>query len=181
MSNITFSIEDFVSYEDERLKEFPPKLNSKGYRLRGYSPKEMAIVHKYFNGRTTVDIPVIPIALNGGYGGFGLSEEAEATLIDKMGQENFVDAKGQCSDVMASYGSVNVRTNPVLIETILELGFEKASNDCCSLYFSGIPANHTDCVEISEYDGAESVKFNYDKAVQKLVIDETISSDEFRY
>lgn len=39
------------------------------------SPEKMAVIRKFFNGRETVEIPVVRVLLNSGYGGFGLSEE----------------------------------------------------------------------------------------------------------
>lgn len=152
--NITFSIEEFT-------------LDN------GYSQENLAIIHKYFGDRTIVEISVIPILLNGSFGGFDLSDEAKRSIITKMPVELLPRF------FMYGYdATLKFRTNPVVIDTIQKIGLKKASGMNCSLYFAGIPANYTDCVSIDDYDGIESVIFNLNNAIKNLVLDDTISSDE---
>jgi hypothetical protein len=186
MSNITFCIDDFIPFEE-------------GQDYRGYISKDIAIIRKYFGDRTTVEIPVIPIALNGKYGGFGLSGEVRELLATKMhqeqaqaqaqvqaqAQEHSPDSYSQPEDEdmyrdLYNYDDLQFRINPILIDTIREIGFKKASDWACSLYFAGIPANYIDCIHIDEYDGAESIKFDTISAVRNLVTNDTLSFDELQ-
>lgn len=90
------------------------------------------------------------VALNGCYGGFGLSDEAKALYKKKSGKEFYSCEVDRCC--------------PLLIETIEELGTEKASGCCSNIYFEEISQDTIDANawEIDEYDGSETLKINYE-------------------
>ena len=104
------------------------------------------------------------VALNGCYGGFGLSDEAKELYEKKSGKE---------------FDSWEIkRTCPLLIETIEELGTKKASDWCSNIYFEEISQDTIDANawEIDEYDGSETLKINYEKIE---LYNEKTKKDEF--
>ena len=104
------------------------------------------------------------VALNGCFGGFGLSDEAKALYKKKSGKEfdSWYDDR-KC---------------PYLIKTIEELGTERASGWCSNIYFEEISQDTIDANawEIDEYDGSETLKINYEKIE---LYNEKIKKDEF--
>ena len=104
------------------------------------------------------------VALNGCYGGFGLSEEAKELYEKKSGKK--------------FYSWEIKRTCPYLIETIEELGTEKANACYSKIYFEEISQDAIDAEawEIDEYDGSESIKINYE-AIE--LYNEKIKKDKF--
>ncbi len=159
MSSITFSIDEFC-------------------HSNSYNQESIAIIHKYFGNRTTIEIPVIPIVLNYECGGFTLSEEAEALLANKLQQAQITKYKIDCGSYPSS---IEFRTSQVLIDTIKKIGLKKSSTKFSCLYFANIPVKYIDCVYYEHYEGGcEKVKFNPDKAIRKLVLDETLSFEELK-
>lgn len=90
------------------------------------------------------------VALNDCYGGFELSEEAAALYKKKSGKEFYsFEVKRYC---------------PFLIETIQEMGTEKASGSLSRIYLQDINKEVFDANawEIAEYDGNEHIKINHE-------------------
>lgn len=58
-------------------------------------------------------------------------------------------------------GEKYYRIHPIIIETIEELGSEKASGFCSKITIVDIPFNTEDGWEISEYDGYEIIEENH--------------------
>ena len=104
------------------------------------------------------------VALNGCYGEFGLSAKAKELYKEKSGKEF-------CSWEVD-------RSCPILVETIEELGTEKASGGCANLYFEEISQDAIDAKawEIDDYDGSENVNINYE-AIE--LYNEKIKKEEF--
>lgn len=83
------------------------------------------------------------LVINVCYGGYGLSEEAEALL---GGEEEAYEYE---------------RSDEKLIKVVEELGVEKASGDYAELKVVELPENTTDYY-INKYDGLESVLYVVD-------------------
>ena len=83
------------------------------------------------------------LVINVCYGGYGLSEEAEALL---GGEEEAYEYE---------------RNDERLIEVVEELGTERASGDYAELKVVELPENTTDYY-INKYDGLESVLYVVD-------------------
>lgn len=83
------------------------------------------------------------LVINVCYGGYGLSEEAEALL---GGEEEAYEY---------------ARTDDKLIEVVEKLGTERASGDYAELKVVELPENTTD-FSIDEYDGYETVVYVVD-------------------
>lgn len=108
------------------------------------------------------------IVFNACYGGFSLSREA-VLLGRKISGDPKWGGAVLAGDVAESgwevdrdYGHVDVaRHDPVLVEVVKKLG-DKASGDCARLEIA--EARSGDCYRIDEYDGYESVVFNYEQS-----------------
>ncbi len=162
-ASITFSIEDFRPYNNTR--------DEYGYLPMhpGYKPDDLEIIREYFGTRSTVTIPVIPVAVNGGFGGYTLSDEALRIIAAKK-LRRFEDVSSRKLS----------RTDPDVIETIRMIGSERASGMCSSIELEGFPANYTECLSLSDYDGIDMVRFDTNQFVKKLLVDKSISDKELR-
>jgi hypothetical protein len=98
----------------------------------------------------------IGVAVNKCYGGFSLSEKAVEILRTRLG-----DPKIQSYSFEDSDGKFS-RHNPVLIEVINELG-EEADGPFAKIVVVYIEEKYKGFYSISEYDGMEGVKINYNK------------------
>jgi hypothetical protein len=104
----------------------------------------------------------IGVAVNRCYGGFSLSEKAVEILRTRMG-----DPKIQSYSFQSYYSDDDddgrySRRHPVLIEVINELG-EEADGPFAEIDVEYIEEKYKRFYSISEYDGMEGVKINYNK------------------
>ncbi len=107
------------------------------------------------------DEHTIGVAVNRCYGGFSLSEKAVEMLRTRLG-----DPKIQSYSFQYYYGDDDEgrysRHHPILIEVIKELG-EEADGPFAEIVIDYIEEKYKGFYSISEYDGMEGVKINYNK------------------
>ena len=83
------------------------------------------------------------VVLNGCYGGFGLSDEAEELFHKRTGIER-----------KEVWGYEDYRANPILVDIVKELG-DRANRRSSDLYIVEIPDEYDYWVE--DYDGVETL------------------------
>ena len=105
------------------------------------------------------DEHTIGVAVNRCYGGFSLSEKAVEMLRTRLGDPKIKSYSfDSCYD--GDYGYC--RHHPVLIEVINELG-EEADGSFAEIEIVYIEEKYKGFYSISEYDGMEGIKINYNK------------------
>ena len=176
METIIFSLESIYEY----MNDFDD-LNNRKFIIR------------LFAKRTSFEIHMIPMVIKNSNGVFSLSKEAIDYITDKhpkFFEETGVsieprpiqtytdqDLANGVNDFRV-YGRDDFRFHHALIDTISKLGLERASSTDCPLSIVKIPANYTDYIKIFQnYKGREWVEFDYDSAVQNIILEST-SSDE---
>lgn len=99
------------------------------------------------------------VAVNRCFGGFSLSEKAVELLRTRLG-----DPKIQSYSFQSYYDDDDEypRHHPVLIEVINELG-EEVNGSFAQIEIDYIEQKYKGFYSISEYDGMEGVKINYNK------------------
>lgn len=117
-----------------------------------YAPNRMKVIRKFFNGRETVEIPICRMLLNNCYGGFDLSEQVKSHLRDF-----------DWDNVGSSF-----RSNKDLHDIVDSIGLEESSGKYASLCYKYVPSNFLNCVEIREYDGLESLRFDPTRGLEDL-------------
>jgi hypothetical protein len=101
----------------------------------------------------------IGVAVNRCYGGFSLSEKAVEMLRTRLGDPKIKSYSfDSCYDGDDGY----CRHHPVLIEVINELG-EEADGSFAEIEIVYIEEKYKGFYSISEYDGMEGIKINYNK------------------
>ena len=120
------------------------------------------------------ELDSIPVLLNGAYGGFCLSETAKAKVQLLFDKKN----KGEFNE----YGSKNQRHDTDLLSVVFKLGLTKSSARYCELYIKYIPTEFINSYNITEYDGAETLKLDYTKylmtKLDSIMENEKLTSDE---
>ncbi len=96
------------------------------------------------------------VAVNRCYGGFGLSEKAVEMLRTRIGDPNIKSYSFQ------RYSDKYPRHHPILIEVVKELG-EEAGGRFTEIEIAYIEEKYKDHYSITEYDGIEDVKINYNR------------------
>ncbi|KAL3905104.1 MAG: hypothetical protein SGILL_009814 [Bacillariaceae sp.] len=109
---------------------------------------------------------------NNDYGGFGWSKRAREEL-----------ARRGCNET--NHWDCNTeRTDPIAVALFNEMGSKWCSGEYCEMARTTVPEKYLEYVELSEYDGDESVRVNYDKAftqgVRKLLDEETATLEDIR-
>jgi hypothetical protein len=108
----------------------------------------------------------IGVAVNRCYGGFSLSEKAVEMLRTRLGDPKIKSYSfDSCYDGDDGY----CRHHPVLIEVINELG-EEADGSFAEIEIDYIEEKYKGFYSISEYDGMEGVKINYNKFTNHEII-----------
>lgn len=169
------------------IGDIGPGPERNGICYLGPKHTQPAVVQKYFGDRSEVTIPITPIVLNAGYGGFSLSTDvfklidAKKTSIDsetKNVHYKCLDL-GRClNGIYDTTNLIDERIDDELIEIIREIGFKQASSGTRSeLIFKYIPSAYTNCVEIDETDGAEIIRFNMRNEIFKILSESDNVSD----
>lgn len=114
------------------------------------------------------------IVFNACYGGFSLSREAVLLARELTGNPKWGGAtikgdlyeNGEVCEYDFGYidscggGDAIPRHDPILVQVVELLGYEKASGNCAKLCIEEVPDGTG--YRIEEYDGNETVRTNYD-------------------
>lgn len=92
------------------------------------------------------------IVYNNSYGGFSISKEA-LDLYNKKRR----DAGLGAIEILYSRGCHSLRTDPMFISAIEELGLEKASGSCARLQIMEVPKAFKDYYQVDAYEGVEEL------------------------
>lgn len=112
----------------------------------------------YYNQKETrKEIKTMKMILNKCYGGFHLSDKAEAMFAEIIG----VNVEDFCCDFADGY-----RTHPALIAIVEELGKEAYDDEVSELVILELPDNTTDWF-VDEYDGYETVYYVVDRKIKR--------------
>ena len=134
-----------------------------------FSDEELVTVTKCFANRTTVRVPTCPMALNGCYGGFSISNKLNVNLYVRNNVESYYGIRYEYW-----------RTDPILIEEILKIGLQESSGDCSDIYLQPVPVDFVENITIHEYDGLETAEYNCQRSIRSLINDDSISSSDLR-
>ena len=152
---VDFSLDDFSAFSDEKL----------------------VTVRKFFANRTTVRVPTCPMALNGCYGGFSVSDELAVNLYVRMHGEPAADRN---SVVVHSiiYDKLGMRTDPILIDEILKIGLKASGGEFSRICLQQVPLDFENNITIHEYDGSETAGYNCQHSIRSLINDASMSSSD---
>lgn len=98
-------------------------------------------------------IEYVDFVYNASYGGFGFSDAFLEEFEKRHGDED---------------PELCTRWDPKVVSLVQEMG-KKANGDCSKLAFVVVPKELVDYIDISEYDGCESVEINYDLIYRELM------------
>lgn len=130
----------------------------------------MSVFHK------PTDDDMIPVLINNCFGGFGISKIA----CDAYNQ--LVTAIDPDAKRINSMGMGVDRHDPFLVAIFSELGSERFSDKHSKIEIEMIPKKYENYYHISEYDGIESIDFNYyyymRDEISKIVYEEESNAEQ---
>ncbi len=119
------------------------------------------------------DSEYVEVPFNVAYGGFTFSHQFTKEYHHRC-KEAGVKPKEHI--VYSRYGAEG-RTDPLVLEILREKGCAWSSGAYCSMYLYPVPKQYIKYVEISDYDGQESITLNKEK-LYKDIIDAFLARSE---
>ena len=128
---------------------------------------------------------IVHILYSTTYGGFGLSDQANAELLRRGLTEAEVSSLNSMSSGICEIGPrTGLRTHPIALALFDEMGSEWCSGWACRMTKGAVPARWADFVLVDDDDGKESLRVNFDEAfrygIEKILDDDGSSIDDAR-
>jgi hypothetical protein len=120
------------------------------------------------------DSEYVEVPYNVAYGGFAFSHQFTEEYHRRC---KATGVKPKEHIIYSRYGAEG-RTDPLVLEILREKGCAWSSDAYCSMYLYPVPKQYIKYVEISDYDGQESIGLNREKIYSELIEAFLVQSEE---